>query len=522
MKNKLMAALCALIAAGITVSAAVPKSGGTLVFGKPKDARLLDPGCIDEGNSSNVASNMFESLLSYKPGTADIIPWLAKSYSVSKNNLEITFNLRSGVKFHDGTTMDADAVVFSLKRQNDKNHPFNQYGPWKYWSSKGWSATEKTPGLVKDIVKVDNATVKVILNQPDQSILYNFALYFTAIVSPTAAQKLGADFKNHPVGTGPFQFVQWAKDDRIALKRFEGYWGEKPILDGINFKVFPDEQARILALAKGEADMIDPTGPEGLVTIEANPALKVQKVEVFSIGYLALNCETGPLVNKQLRQAVCYAVNRKAILDSVYGKTGVAEKLPLPSILWGYDKSIPDYTYSPEKAKALVKASGVATPIKLNIMYLPAWRPYNPNGKKIGEIMQAQLAAVGIEANLVTYELGTYWDNLDAGKFDVAMTGWTGEGDPDDFLYNLFTEGYNNSSRWKNKEYVDLVTKAKYVAGIPARSKFYYKAEKILMDEAPILMLARGIQFRPMNKKVEGFVVGPTGVMNFVKVHMNK
>jgi len=522
MKNKLMAALCALIAAGITVSAAVPKSGGTLVFGKPKDARLLDPGCIDEGNSSNVASNMFESLLSYKPGTADIIPWLAKSYSVSKNNLEITFNLRSGVKFHDGTTMDADAVVFSLKRQNDKSIPFNQYGPWKYWSSKGWSATEKTPGLVKDIVKVDNATVKVILNQPDQSILYNFALYFTAIVSPTAAQKLGADFKNHPVGTGPFQFVQWAKDDRIALKRFEGYWGEKPILDGINFKVFPDEQARILALAKGEADMIDPTGPEGLVTIEANPALKVQKVEVFSIGYLALNCETGPLVNKQLRQAVCYAVNRKAILDSVYGKTGVAEKLPLPSILWGYDKSIPDYTYSPEKAKALVKASGVATPIKLNIMYLPAWRPYNPNGKRIAEIMQAQLKPLGFDITIQTYEMGTYWDKIDTGDFEMGQTGWNGQGDPDDWFFNLFTEGYNNSPQWRNKEFIDLVTQAKQVQGIPARSKLYYKAEKILMAEAPILMIARGIEFRPMNKKVNGYVIYPDGHLNLALVWMNK
>jgi ABC-type transport system substrate-binding protein len=517
-----MATLCVLIAAGMTVSAAATKSGGMLVFGKPKDARVLDPGGIDEGNSSNVASNIFESLLAYKPGTTEVIPWLAKSYSVSKDNLEITFNLRSGVKFQDGTSMDADAVVFSLKRQNDKSNPYNQFGPWKYWSSKGWSATEKSPGLIKDIVKVDNATVKVILNQPDQSILYNFALYFTAVVSPTAVKKLGAEFKNHPVGTGPFQFVEWVKDDHIALKRFEGYWGVKPHLAGLIFKVFPDEQARILALQKGEADMIDPPGPEGLKTIEADAHLKVQRVELLSVGYLAMNCESGPLVDKKLRQALCYAVDRKAILNTVYGKTGIAEKLLLPSLLWGYDKSIPDYAFSPEKAKALVKASGAKTPIKLNIMYLPAWRPYNPNGKRVAEIMQAQLKAVGFEADIQTFDMGTYWDNVDAGKFDVAMTGWTGEGDPDDFLYNLLTEGYNNSSRWKNKGYVDLVTKAKFVAGIPERSKLYYKAEKILMEDAPVLMLARGVQFRPMNKKVNGFVVGPTGLMDFVAVTMNK
>jgi ABC-type transport system substrate-binding protein len=522
MKHKLMAALCLVLAGGMTVLAADSKAGGMLVFGKPKDARVLDPGGIDEGNSSNVASNMFESLLAYKPGTTEIIPWLAKSYSVSKDNLEITFHLRTDVKFHDGTTMDADAVVFSLKRQNDKTNPFNQFGPWKYWSAKGWSATDKNPGLVKDIVKLDNQTVKVILNQPDQSILYNFALYFTAVVSPTAVQKLGAEFKNHPVGTGPFQFVEWVKDDHIALKRFEGYWGVKPHLNGIIFKVFPDEQARILALKKGEADMIDPPGPEGLKAIEGDPNLKVQRVELLSIGYLALNCETGPLVDKRLRQALSYAVDRKAILASVYGKTGIAEKLPLPSLLWGYDKSIPDYEFSPAKAKALVKASGAKTPIKLNIMYLPAWRPYNPSGKRVAEIMQAELKEVGFDAEIRTFDLGTYWDNLDAGKFDVAMTGWTGEGDPDDFLFNLFTEGYNNSSRWKNKEYVDLVTKAKFQSTIPERSKLYYKAEKILMQDAPILMLARGVQFRPMNKKVSGFVVSPTGLMDFVGVTMAK
>jgi len=522
MKHKLMAAFCLLIAGGMSF-AAVPRQGGTLVFGKPKDARVLDPGGIDEGNSSMIVTNLFESLLAYKPGTSEIVPCLATAMpTVSKDKKELTFKLRQGVKFHDGTTMDADAVVFSLKRQNDKNHPFNQFGPWKYWSSKGWSATEKTPGIIKDIVKVDNSTVKVVLNEPDQSVVYNFALYFTSIVSPTAASKLGAEFKNHPVGTGPFQFVEWVKDDHIAVKRFEGYWGEKAHLDKVIFKVFPDEQARVLALKKGEADIIDPPGPEGMKTIEQDASLKLQKGDRLSIGYLALNCETGPLVDVRLRKALCYAVDRKVILDSVYGKTGVPEKLPMPSLVWGYDKSIPDYTFSPEKAKALIKASGVKTPIKLNIMYLPAWRPYNPSGKRVAEIMQAQLKNVGFDAEIKTFDMGTYWDNVDAGKFDVAMTGWTGEGDPDDYLFNLFTEGYNNSSRWKNKEYVDLVTKAKFVSTIPERSKFYYQAEKILMDQAPVLMLARGVEFRPMSKKVQGYTIYPDGLVNVASVWMSK
>jgi ABC-type transport system substrate-binding protein len=522
MKKILAATLCALLAGSFALTAAGSK-GGMLVYGKPKDARSLDPGNIDEGNSSMVASQIFESLLTYKPGTTEIIPWLAKEMpTISKDNLELTFRLRPGVKFHDGTPMNADAVVFSLKRQNDKSHPFNQYGPWKYWSSKAWAATDKDPGIVKDIVKVDDLTVKVVLNKADMSVLYNFTLYFTAVVSPTAAMKLGPEFKNHPVGTGPFQFVEWQKDSHVALKRFEGYWGPKAKVEGVIFKVFPDEQARVLALKKGEADVIDPPGPEGMKTIEADPNLKLHRGDVLSIGYLCLNCESGPFVNKKLREAFVQGVNRKQILDSVYGKTGVAEKLPLPSLLWGYDKKLPDYTYSPDKAKALVKASGVATPIKVNLIYLPAWRPYNPNGKQIAEIIQAQLKPIGFDVTIQTYDIGTYWDNVDAAKFDVCQTGWTGEGDPDDYLFNLFTQGYNNSGRWHNKEYEDLVTKAKLVSAQKDRAALYYKAEKVMMNEAPILMLARGVEFRPMNKRVEGWTTYPTGKMNLALVSLSK
>lgn len=364
--------------------------------------------------------------------------------------------------------------------------------------------------------------VKISFNKVDTSILYNFAVFFTSIVSPTAAEKYGADFRSHPIGTGPFQFLKWQKDDQVVLKRFEGYWGQKAHLDSVIFKVFPDEQARILALKKGEADIIDPPGPEGMKSIEADPNLKIQRGDLLSIGYLCMNCESGPFANKKLRQAFVHAVNRKKILDSVYGKTGVAEKLPLPNLLWGYDKNIPDYDYSPEKARGLIKASGLQIPIKLNLIYLPSWRPFNPNGKKVAEILQAQLKNVGFDISIQTFDIGTYWDNVDAGKFDISMTGWVGEGDPDNYLFNLFTEGFYNSSRWKNKEYVDLVTKAKLVAGIPERSKLYYKAEKILMDDAPILMLARGIEFRPMNKKVEGYVIYPSAKINLSSVWMSK
>lgn len=522
MKKTIFSVLSLLLAGALVVSAADSKTGGTLVFGKGADARTLDPGTTAEGNSSQVCTQIFESLLAHKPGTTEIVPCLAESYSLSKDATEITFNLRPGVFFHDGTLMDADAVVFSLKRQYDKSVPFNQFGPWKGWNSKGWAATDKGPGLIKDIIKVNNMVVKVVLNRPDAPIVYNFTLYFTSIVSPTAANKFGADFKKNPVGTGPFQFVEWQKDSVVVLKRFDKYWGQKTFLDGMIFKVIPDPQARVLALAKGEVDMIEPTTPESMKIIESNPNLKFNRGESNAVGWLHLNCESGPFTNKMLRQAFAYAVNRKEILNSVYGKMGLYEKFPMPSHIWAYDNNLPDYEFSIQKAKKYIQSSGLKPPIRVNLLYLPVFRPYNPNGKKAAEILQAQLKVVGIEANLLTYDEGTYWDNVDGGKFDISMAGWAGESDPDDWLYTMFTDGYLNASRWHNKNFIDLVTKAKGVVSIAERSKLYYKAERILQEEVPVVVLGRAVEFMPMSNKVQGWKTYPNARRNFSIVYFNK
>ena len=512
--------LSSLVITGLALAAAAPPM---LVFAKSKDAKTLDPGLIDEGNSSMVVNQIFETLLRYKPGTVQLEPSLAESMpDLSKNGLEETFHIRKGVQFHDGTPLNADAVVFSFQRQNDKNHPFNKFGPWKQWNSKGWSTTDKHVGIIKDIVKVDEHTVKVLLNAPDTTVTYKFAHYFTAIVSPTAVQKYGADFKNNPVGTGPFQFVKWQKDDQITVKRFEGYWGPKAKLGGVIFKVIPDEQTRNLALKKGEADVIESPGPEGIKMLEQDPGIKIQQGNLLSVGYLNLNCETGPFANKLLRQAFSHAVNRAEILQTVYGKLGVAAKLPLPDLLWGYDKKIKDYEYDPAKALALVKAAGVPTPVKVTFIYYPGFRPYNPNGQKVAEIVQAQAAKAGFEVSVRTFESGTYWDNVDAGKFDICENGWSGEADPDDFLYTLFTVGVENASRWHNPAYLDLVTRAKQVQGIPERTKLYYQAEKILMDDAPALVLARGLEFRPMSRKVQGYTIWPNNKIYLSGVSLDK
>jgi peptide/nickel transport system substrate-binding protein len=205
-----------------------------LVFGRSGDASGLDPARETDGESFYIADNVYDNLVSFINGTTDIEPGLAEKWDVSANGLEFTFYLRKGVKFHDGTDFNADAVVYSLARQFKKDHPAYKYGPWKYWSAMGMD------DIIKDVVKVDDYKVKILLKKKEAPFLANLAMQFAAIVSPTAAEKEKENFKSTACGTGPFKFVQWIKDDSIILERNDNYWGRKAYLDRLILKVIPE------------------------------------------------------------------------------------------------------------------------------------------------------------------------------------------------------------------------------------------------------------------------------------------
>ena len=501
--------------------AQTPKKGGVLVFGRAGDAVGLDPARETDGESFYIADNIYNCLVEFKPGTTEIIPALAESWSVSDDGLVYTFKLRRGVKFHDGTSFNADAVVFSLKRQLDENHPYYQYGPWKYWGYMDMS------GIISDIVAVDNYTVKFTLKKAEAPFIANLAMNFAAIMSPTAVKKYKEDYTNNPVGTGPFKFVSWVKDDNIVVERFDGYWGKKAYLDRVIFKVVPDATARFLALRKGEVDIIDFPSPEDIPTIKKTKGLKVVQQAGLNVGYLAMNTEKKPFDNKLVRQAVNYAINKSDIIKGVYGDLGQPAKNPIPPGMWSYNNDVVDYAYNPTKAKQLLAQAGYPDGFSTTFWAMPVSRPYNPNGKKVAEIMQNQLAQVGIKASIVSYDWGTYLDKTDNGEHDMALLGWTGDnGDPDNFLWVLLSapaavKPAGNIAFWKDAEFTSLIKQAKESSDVALRTSLYKKAQIVFKEEAPWVPIAHSIVVEPMRESVQGFLLYPTGKRVFTSVWLD-
>ena len=521
------------------------QEGGTLVFGSSGDAVRLDPGDVTDGESIQRMDNIFESLVEYKSGSTDIEPCLATSWEASTDGKEITFHLRKGVKFHDGTDFNADAVVFSFARQYDKENPYHQYGEWAYW---GYMFSD-----VKEMEKIDDYTVKLILKKPNASIMTSMAMFTVAIVSPTNAAKYKQDAFKHPCGTGPFKFKEWVKDDHITLVANDNYWRKRPKLDKLIFKVIPDPSARLLALEVNEVQGIEYPNPADFKRIKANKDLKLMSQPGMNVGYMAMNTGTGyvdknqngvrdpdepwvktpgyyePLTKKKVRQAINYAIDKKSIVDNIYKGTAIVAKNGMPPFMLGYNDAIQDYTYNPEKAKQLLSEAGYPNGFNVTLYVMPVSRPYMFDPPKIGEAIQSYLAAVGIKVKFYQIEWGTYLQETEAGKQQMCLLGWTGDnGDPDNFMNVLYGSNAcsigtaGNFSFYHNDKVQDLLTKALETYDKEKRAEYYKEAQIIIHEDAAWVYLAHATQNIVFRKSVHGYVLNPTSRKFFYPTWIEK
>jgi dipeptide transport system substrate-binding protein len=327
-----------------------------------------------------------------------------------------------------------------------------------------------------------------------------------------------------PVGTGPFVFESYQKDAIIRYKANPTFWGGKPKIDVV-FAITPDNSVRYAKLKSGECSLMPYPNPADIPAMRKDPALKVLEQPGLNVGYLAFNTQKKPFDDKRVRQAINYAINKKAILDAVFMGIGIPAKNPIPPSMWSYNDAVKDYPYDPAKAKKLLAEAGLPNGFETDIWAIPVQRPYNPNGRRIAELMQADLAKVGIQAKVVSYEWGEYRKRVQAGDHQMAQFGWTGDnGDPDNFLFTLLgcaaaAPGGGNAAKWCNKDFDALVTEAQRTTDMAKRTELYKKAQVIFKEEAPWYTIAHAVQVVPMRKDVEGYTLSPLGAHDFTHVY---
>jgi dipeptide transport system substrate-binding protein len=518
--------LCAVGLAALCAGAA-PVMAKTLVYCSEGSPENFTPAINTTGTSFDAARPMYDQLVIFERGTTKVIPGLAESWTVSDDAKTITFKLRKGVKFHSNAAFkptrdfNADDVIWTFERMWKPDHPYAKVSGGKY----DYFADMDMEKLLDTLTKTDDYTLVMKLKEPNAPMLANLAMDFASIHSAEYAAALDKAGKKEqmdqqPIGTGPFSFVAYQKDAVIRFKKNPDYWGEKALVDDLVYAITPDPTARYSKLKAGECHFIIAPRPADLPEIQKDATLKTSNLSGLNIAYWAFNVTKPPFDKKEVRQAMNMAIDKATIIRDVYLGAGQAAINMIPPTLWGYNTGVKDYPYDPEKAKAMLKAAGVTTPLEIDLWYMPVQRPYNPNAKRIAEMMQADLAKVGVNAKLITYEWGEYRKRAQQGEHTTAQLGWTGDnGDPDNFFFlrgcSGARAGGQNITKWCNKEFDELLVKARGLSDIAARSKLYEQMQVIMKEEAPDLTLAHSVVYEAMRKEVEGYKQGPLGAHHF-------
>ncbi len=475
------------------------------------------------GTSFDASSRpVYNRLVEFERGTTKIGPALAEKWEVSADEMEYTFYLRKGVKFQ--TTKEftptrdfnADDVVFSFKRQLDKEHPYHKVSNGSYEYFNGMSM----PDLLKDVVKVDDYTVKFMLNRPEAPMINNLGMDFASIFSAEYAEKMMAAgtpevIDQLPVGTGPFQLVNYQKDAVIRYKAHPDYWAGKAMIDNLVYAITPDASVRYQKLKAGECHVMPYPNPADLEAMAKDADINLMQQEGLNVGYLAYNSLVAPFDNPKVRKALNKAINKEAILDAVFQGAGIVAKNPIPPTIWSYNDAVEDDSYDPVAAKKMLEDEGVKG-LKMNIWAMPVQRPYNPNARRMAELIQADFAKVGVEAEIVSYEWGEYLKrSKDKDRDGAVLLGWTGDnGDPDNFLAVLLgcdAVGGANRAMWCYQPFEDLIQKAKVVSDPAERTKLYEQAQVVFKEQAPWATIAHSIVFKPIRKEVVDFKIDPFG-----------
>lgn len=507
----------------------VAHATSTLTYCSEGSPDTFNPQLTLSGTTRNAtAKTIYDRLVDFKTGTTHLIPALATSWTISTDNTVYTFKLRPGVEFQQTDyftptrTMNADDVVFSISRQLNPNHPFHAVGGGTYQYFQGIGMHE----IIRSVEKIDNMTVKIVLNKPEAPFLANMAMPFMSILSSEYASALleaghPEQIDRLPIGTGPYAYTNYVKDSTIRFKAHPKHWRGQAKINQLIFSITPEASVRYQKLKANECQIAVYPAPADIESIRNNKTLRLGALDEMNIGYLALNTEKKPFSDVLVRRAIAYALNKPFYIKAIYHNHAQVAINPYPPTMWGYNPDVSIYSYSPDKARELLAEAGYPNGFETTLWTLPVTRPFNPNGMKMGALMQQDLAKVGIKVTLQAYDWGTYLEKIMNGEHDMAQLGWTGDnGDPDNFLNTLLscnsvTKGSNNSRYCKN-DFEQLIRQAREISDQSQRDKIYQQALTILSEDEPIIPIAHSRVFRGLRSNIQGYVMDPLDMDNFI------
>ncbi len=499
------------LAASVFFAGAAPATAqtppGVLIVGQIAEPQSLDPHRVTAANDFRILTNVYDGLVRYEAGTLDLEPALATAWDISEDGLTYTFTLREGVTFHDGSAFDAQAVKFNFDRMLDEAHPFHNTGPFPL--SFQFDA-------VDSVTVIDPLTVEFTLKEPFAPFLSNLAAPVGLIVSPAGVEAAGGDFGRSPSGTGPFRFAEWVANQRVVVEANPDYWDGAPQLQAVVFRPITDANTRIAEMMAGGIDVLVETPPDNVAVFRDDPTFAVHETVGPHVWYLILNTRDGPFADKRVRQAINYAVDKQGIVDNILQGTAEVAAGPIPPAFdWATDPGIAPYPHDPERAKALLAEAGVTQADMTFLVTEGGSGMLDP--VQMATAIQSDLAAVGLNANIQTYEWNSYLAQVNgglSGKGDMAEMAWM-TNDPDTLPFltlhsNAMPEaGGFNSGYYSNPHLDGLLDQARTAIDFEERADLYREIQGLVHEEAPWLFVANWKQNAVTTARVEGFTLQP-------------
>lgn len=478
------------------------------------------------------ADVLMNRLVDFDAARGEVVPSLAESWQVSDDGLTYDFQLRDGVVFHHtdyfkpSRALSADDVVFSFQRMLDPTQP------WHKVAQSGFPHAQsmQLPSLVKAVEKVDAQHVRFSLNHPDATFLAMLSMGFASIYSAEYADQLmkaGTPEKLNaqPIGTGPFVFKRFQKDAVVRYSANAEYFGGKPAVDNLVFAITPDASVRLQKLKRGECQIALSPKPLDVEAAQKSAELKVEQTPAFMTAFVGINSQHPPLDNAKVRQAINLAFDKGTYLKSVFAGSATAADGVYPPNTWSYTKDIPGYPRDLDKARALLAEAGHKDGFKTTIWTRPSGSLLNPNPSVGAQLLQADLAQIGIQAEIRVIEWGELIRRAKAGEHDLLFMGWAGDnGDPDNFLTPQFScasvKSGLNFARYCDAKLDGLISQGKAVADQGKRSELYHQAQQIIHDQALWLPLAHPTASVLTRQNVKGYAANPFGRQDYSKVQL--